>query len=124
MKTQRSPCRRLGLTAEVVDELTPVPGLAREAAIARAPATRHRRADRVAVTPVMVTGAGRGRAHSAHGAGFVLVVLGGAARRDIAEAPAMRAQGTAEEERRLAVLPVTRRCQRAGLRNTVCSPLA
>ena len=55
----------------------------------------------------------------AHGLGdttrLVLVVLGGAARRDVAEVAAARAQRTAEQEGRLAVLPALVDVGAAGL---------
>ena len=99
---------RLGLTAEVVDEelhARPRVELVDEAA---GLGIEPRRA-----VGQIVSGHARDR-HVAqvqvshrlsNTARLILVVLGGAARRDVAEVAATRAQGTAEQERRLAVLP-------------------
>ncbi len=99
---------RLGLSAEVIDEelhARPRVELVDETA-------------RFGVEPCgavgqIISGDARDRhvaqVEVAHGlsntARLILVVLGGATRRDVAEVAATRAQGTAEEERRLAVLP-------------------
>ena len=109
---------RLGLTAEVIDEelhagarvelVDEAAGLGVQPCGAVGQIVAGHARDRH-VAQVEVT----------HGLGdttrLILVVLGGTTRRDVAEVAAARAQGTAEQEGRLAVLPALVDVGAAGL---------